>query len=102
MTLFTEYIYDQRKDRATHEFNDDVFLSTRFAFNDAASTELTTSILSSTDNDSQTLALKFSRRISDQWVMDIEGLSILKTKESDLLYPIKEDSYIGFKINYSF
>ena len=102
MTLFVERTYDTRKSRATNAFEDDIFLTSLFTFNDVNSSEFLVGTLVSRDRKSQTLALEFSRRLSDQWSMEIDSLFVLNAKTTDVLKPIENDSFIGLKLNYSF
>ena len=103
MTLFVERTYDTRKSRATNAFEDDIFLTSLFTFNDVNSTEFVAGTLISRDRESQTLALEFSRRLTDEWALEIDSLFVLNAKETDLvLNPVENDSFIALKLNYSF
>ena len=103
MTLFVERTYDTRKSRATNAFEDDIFLTSLFTFNDVNSTEFVAGTLISRDRESQTLALEFSRRLTDQWALEIDSLFVLNANATDLvLKPVENDSFIALKLNYSF
>ena len=103
MTLFVERTYDTRKSRATNAFEDDIFLTSLFTFNDVNSTEFVVGTLISRDRESQTLALEFSRRLTDQWALEIDSLFVLNAKATDLvLNPVENDSFIALKLNYNF
>ena len=102
MTLFVERTYDTRKSLATNAFEDDIFLTSLFTFNDVNSSELVVGTLVSRDRKSQTLALEYSRRLTDQWALEIDSLFVLKAKAGDALKPVENDSFIALKLNYSF
>ena len=102
MTLFFERTYDTRKSRATNAFEDDLFLTSLFTFNDVNSTEFVVGTLVSRDRESQTLALEFSRRLTDEWALEIDSLFVLNAKSNDVLKPVENDSFIALKLNYSF
>ena len=102
MTLFLERTYDTRKSRATNAFEDDIFLTSLFTFNDVNSSEFVVGTLISRDRESQTLALEFSRRLTDQWALEIDSLFVLKAKATDALKPVENDSFVALKLNYSF
>ena len=102
MTLFVERTYDTRKSLATNAFEDDIFLTSLFTFNDVNSSELVVGTLVSRDRESQTLALEFSRRLTDQWALEIDSLFVLNAKSNDVLKPVENDSFIALKLNYSF
>ena len=102
MTLFLERTYDTRKSRATNAFEDDIFLTSLFTFNDVNSTEFLVGTLVSRDRESQTLALEYSRRLTDQWALEIDSLFVLNAKSNDVLKPVENDSFIALKLNYSF
>ncbi len=102
MTLFVERTYDTRKSRATNAFEDDIFLTSLFTFNDVNSSEFLVGTLVSRDRKSQTLALEYSQRLSDQWSLEIDSLFVLNAKATDVLKPVENDSFISLKLNYSF
>ena len=102
MTLFVERTYDTRKSRATNAFEDDIFLTSLFTFNDVNSSEFVVGTLVSRDRKSQTLALEYSRRLTDQWALEIDSLFVLNAKAGDALKPVENDSFIALKLNYNF
>lgn len=102
MTLFVERTYDTRKSRATNAFEDDIFLTSLFTFNDVNSTEFVVGTLVSKDQESQTLALEYSRRLTDQWALELDSLFVLNANSNDALKPVENDSFIALKLNYSF
>ncbi len=73
--LLAEYLYDDRDDeikRATAPFEDDVFIGARLTFNDAQSTELLAGLIIDTDSDTTLWFLEGSRRLRENWTLDLE------------------------------
>ncbi len=103
LSLLGEWNYDQRGDNATRNLQDDWFLAAHLAFNDIQNTEISASILSDRDHSSDILVMEFNRRLSDSWTMGLEWFSILDADEADIqLHQLSRDSFLEFRITYSF
>ena len=99
VTLLGERIYDDRGEKATHTYQDELFIAARLAFNDAGGTEFTTAILKDLDYKSNTLSMEFKRRINDDWSLEIEGIKFLSSDQNDTnQYQTRRDGHINLSL----
>ncbi len=103
VTIFGEWIRDDRGARSTSPLQDELFLAGRIALNDINGTELTVSLLEDLDYDSQTLSFEFKRRLTDDWALEIEGVEFVNSDPADIVqYPTRQDGYINVSVSYGF
>ena len=99
VTIFGEWIYDDRGEKATHTYQDELFIAARLAFNDVGGTEFTAAILKDLDYKSNTLSIEFKRRINDDWSLEIEGIKFLSSDRNDTnQYQTRRDAYINMSL----
>lgn len=98
-----EWCYDERGKDATNIFDDDFLVGIRVAFNDVQNTEIFSSFLKDLDYSTSALVIEFSRRITNQWSADVELFSLFNVERKDIqLDPIRQDSFLEFRLNYNF
>ena len=97
LTLFSEYHNDDRNNDSTDIFQNDLFLATRFNFNDTDGTEFLTSITLDTDGGGNTSTLELSSRITDNIRVTGSYNAYWSINEKDILYSFRRDNY--FLIN---
>ncbi len=103
LDLLGEWNYDQRGERATNVFQDDLFFGARLAFNDMQDTAVTAGILKDVNHSTSSLVLEFNRRISDQWSSSAEIFALFDVDEEDVqFYPVRRDSFIEWILTYNF
>ena len=102
LSLLGEWHRDDRGRSSTHQFQDDVFLAARLAFNDVEGTEVTAAIVADTDYGSRTMSVEFSRRLSDEWSLRLESTIMLDIDEADPIRTTWRDSFLGAELTYSF
>ena len=102
LSLLGEWHRDDRGRRSTHQFQNDVFLAARVAFNDVAGTEVTAAIVADTDYGSRTMSVEFSRRLSDEWSVRLETTAMLDLDEADPIRTTWRDSFVGVELTYGF
>ncbi|MDE0164553.1 MAG: hypothetical protein OXL36_05610 [Bryobacterales bacterium] len=107
VTLLGEWNYDGRGRNATpnrspNTLENDLFSGTRLAFNDVQSTEITVSFLTDLGRATRALALEFDRRITGQWSMHFEAVSLLSVDRADLHYAMRDDSFVELNLVYNF
>ena len=66
-------MHDDRGQRATNVFENDLFLAARLGLNDVQSTEFVLSVLASLENSSYILGAEFKRRLTDYWFLHVEA-----------------------------
>ena len=102
LSLLGEWHRDDRGRRSTHQFQNDVFLAARLAFNDVEGTEVTAALVADTDYGSRTMSVEFSRRLSDEWSLRLESTTMLDLDEADPIRTTWRDSFIGAELTYGF
>ena len=102
LSLLGEWHRDDRGRRSTHQFQNDVFVAARLAFNDVEGTEVTAALVADTDYGSRTMSVEFSRRLSDEWSLRLETTTMLDIDEADPIRTTWRDSFLGVDLTYSF
>lgn len=100
--VIVEYLFDDRKDLALTPFENDVAGALRFAVNDPASSELLFGWVQDIDTDARFLFLEASRRIGEQWTLDLEYRAFLDQPASTFLFALRDDDYLQIGIKYHF
>ncbi len=102
LSLLAEWARDSRGRWATNAFDNDLFLAARLGLNDEQSTEFVLSVLESLDNGSRVLTAELKRRLSENWSLHAESIVYLGIDQSDLIYPVRRDSFLGLNLDYNF
>lgn len=102
MTLVAEWSFDERRERAPTRFDNDLFIASRVRFNDFQGTTVTASVLLGNDNDSRISTVEFSRRFSERVSLEMELVFLNEIATEDVLYSLKNDSYLQLGISYGF
>ena len=101
--IITEFVYDDRGDKATTSFEKDLLLGLRLGFNDTAGTELLAGLSYDMDSKGNVLRFETSRRITDNIKIFLEGWVFFDTDPEDFsLYSIREDDFIRLQLFYYF
>ena len=102
LTVFAEWLYDDRGARSTSIWANDLFFAGTLTFNDAEDTRLVASLLNDLRHDYRLLTLQFERRLSDSWLMRLEMITVLSSDPQELSWGARRDSFLGFDVSYSF
>lgn len=100
--LLTEYLYDERGDRATTPFEDDLFVGARLAMNDVASSEVLAGVITDLSNGSQVFNVEASRRFGQHWKLNLEARLFANISAEDLLAAQRDDDYLQLELAYYF
>ncbi len=100
--LIAEWISDDRDERSTTSFQNDLFLATRVSFNDIQSTEAVIGITYDLDNNSRVFDARIERRISDNWSFRANAQIFWNAEEDPYLNPVGQDDYLGLVLEYHF
>lgn len=100
--FLAEYMYDDRGIKATNPFQNDVFFGLRITPNDTASTQILGGIILDTNNSSKFIRLEFSRRLKNNWTLDVQGNWLINIDKTDVLFPIRQDDYIQASLTWHF
>lgn len=98
-----EYSWDERGQQASSLFQNDVFIGARLVFNDISDSELLLGMSNDLDNtDSRALFIEGSTRINSHLTTEIELRYFESDSPEDLLFVLRDDSFIQFNIEYHF
>ena len=101
--LVVEYLYDDRKTNATTPFEDDVMLGLRWTNNDENDTSVLVGVVADRDDSSRLYSIEASRRIGENWKMNLEArLFSGLTDSTSLLYSLRQDDYAQLELAYYF
>ena len=102
LSLIAELARDGRGRWATNAFENDILLAARLGLNDEQSTELTVSVLESLANNTRVLSAEFKRRLSENWSLHVESTAYFDVDETDVIYDVRRDSFVGVNLGYNF
>jgi len=101
--VLLEYSYDDRSMAEAGALQDDLFIGGRFAFNDAASSEILFGVIQDFDyGDSRSSLIEVNTRVGSNIKLYIEGRFFESDDERDLLYVFRKDSLIEVSAEYYF
>ncbi len=94
--LLAEYLYDSRGELTG--FDNDIFIGGRLAFNDVADTYILGGALMDVEQQSFLISLEAARRIKDSWKVEFETRVLLNSKEEEISYSVRDDSFLKLSI----
>lgn len=100
--LLAEYNYDTRGDPQTVVLQNDLFIATRFAFTDAASSAILAGGFIDMDDNSRIFRLEASRRIFSDATISLEAQGFSHTAPGNASYPFRDNDFIGLDIAWYF
>ena len=103
LSLLAEWMIDGRRARATNQYQNDLFLGARLAFNDVQGAEFIAGALLDLDTRTRTLNLEFNRRLTDSVSVKAEAVLLLQVDKADtIVHQTRRDSFIALNLTYSF
>ncbi len=100
--LIAEYLYDSRDSLATTAFANDVFLGARLALNDEASSELLAGIIVDIDDSSRIASIEASRRLGDDWKINLEARFFSNIDKQNFLSGFSKDDFVQLELAWYF
>jgi hypothetical protein len=102
--LLAEYLYDGRdQDRApATSADDDIFLGTRLALNDAQDSSALLGAVIDRDTQATVLFVEAERRIGDSWKVELEGRFLLNMPDDDPQAGIRDDDFVTLRLSWFF
>ena len=97
--LVSEYLFDSRDELALSNFDNDLFLAMRLAFNDTQSLEILAGLVQDLDGKGTFYSMEASRRLGSDWKVILEGRWFSDIKSGQLAYFFREDSFMQFSIS---
>ena len=97
-----EYHYDERGESAISIFEDDIGIGARLAFNDVQSTDALIGLVWDRDSGGQFFNIEASRRIGDNWLLELQGRFFFGQKRRDPAFSFNRDDYTELFLTYNF
>lgn len=92
--IVVEYLGDDRGDAATTAFEDDIFVGGRIAANDVTGSQLLFGGIVDRGNGATFLNLEGSRRLSNNWTVEVQTRAFLGFGDADLFYELRQDHHL--------
>ena len=96
--ILVEYLWDERGRAALTNFDDDVFVGTRLAFNDIQSTDLLAGLIIDRHTGSSLVNIEMHRRIRDRYTLEVEARFFVGAQPEDRLFFFQGDDYVSVAI----
>lgn len=100
--LIMEWLYDERGEKATSPFQNDLMAGVRLALNDIASTEFLFGTIKDLESDGLLLTLEGGRRLGEAWKLEVELFLFTQIAEKDLLKSQEDDDFLQITLAYYF
>jgi hypothetical protein len=99
--ILVEYLYDDRNSlSAPTPFENDLFIGTRLALNDADDTSVLAGVALDLDTQELFLNIEAERRLGDNLSVEFQLRSFLNAKPNGSLYAVKQDDYLQLRLNW--
>lgn len=99
--VLAEYQYDSREDVALATGQNDLFVGSRLAFNDEASSEILAGVTQDLDQGStRGFLVEASTRVGDQVKVSVDWWIFTSADDDNLSYQFRQDDYIQFTANW--
>lgn len=99
--VLAEYQYDSREDASITNGQNDIFLGSRLAFNDAASSELLAGISQDLDHaNTQSLVLEYATRVGAGLTVNVDAFILMSDDIENISHTFKRDDYVQVSLNY--
>jgi hypothetical protein len=97
--LLGEYLYDSRDELALSSMQNDLFVGTRLAFNNAQGTQLLAGAIIDLDHSTQLFSVEASQRIGESWKVELEGRFFGHVSDREFVYFMRSDSFIKISLS---
>jgi len=101
-----EYHWDERGKSAVKDglvsfvpFNDDIFIGSRLAFNDAADSQILGGMVSDLNGDGHFLNIEASRRLGDAWKIELEMRWLVAIDPANPLFSLNRDDHVQLELS---
>ena len=96
--IIAEYLYDDRDELALSGMDNDLFIGTRFAFNDVQSTQILAGAIFDLERSTQFFSMEASRRIGSSWKVELEARILDQISDEEFMYFFRKDSFLQFRL----
>jgi len=100
--LLVEYNYDTRDDPQTILLQNDLFLASRFAYTDAASSAILAGVFLDMDDDSQIFRIEASRRVFGDATVSLEAQVFSSIAPGNASYAFRQNDFVRLEMAWYF
>lgn len=100
--IIGEYTLDDRRNNSPTPFENDIALGARLALNDAQSSELLAGIVFDLDSSAKFYSLEASRRIGDNWKLNLEARFNSHIPEDDPSFAFRDEDFVQLQLEWFF
>ncbi|KZY40725.1 MULTISPECIES: hypothetical protein [unclassified Oleiphilus] len=95
-----EYMFDDRKEHATHAFERDIFAGWRYAFNDEDSSEILTGVIFDPRTEELMFSFEANKRLASDLKLNIEARVFHGAESDDQLktYGLRDEDYLELEL----
>ena len=99
--VLVEYLFDDRNSLSAPTASDnDLFVGTRLALNDADDTSVLAGVALDLDTQELFLNIEAERRIGDKLSLEFQLRSFMNAKPNGSLFAVKQDDYLQLRLNW--
>lgn len=99
--VLAEHQYDSREDAGLAVGQNDIFLGSRIAFNDVASSEILAGISQDLDSSgTRSFVLELATRVNEGLKLNVDILLPMSEDDENISYQFKRDDYVQLSLNY--
>ncbi len=95
-----EYLFDDRKERATHAFERDIFAGIRYAFNDENSSEILTGLILDPKTEEMMFSFEANKRLTSDLKLNVEARVFSGAERDASLksFRLKDEDYLELEL----
>ncbi len=98
LSIVGEYAYDERAEKATNPFQNDIIGGVRINVNDTASTEILCGLAYDLDNASKVFSVEAGRRIGERYKAQLQSRIYFDSTGDNITSALRDDDYIRFEL----
>lgn len=100
--MLSEYIFDERRERAPVMFEDDIFAAIRVTLNDVQDSAVLAGLIIDRETGGTMLNIEAGRRIRENWRLSVEVRGFSGIHSGDLLFDVRDDDYVQLELTRHF
>lgn len=97
-----EFAYDDRREKASTPYENDVMFGLRLAVNDMAGSEVLIGVINDVEGDGRIMKLEAGRRFLENWKGELEAGVFSGISRDDIMYDLRGDDYMRLEVFYYF
>ena len=97
--VLSEYLYDSRDELSFTSLQNDLFIGTRWAFNNTQDVQVLAGGILDLERKTLLFSVEASQRFKESWRMELEGRFFTNVSNQEFAYFIRQDSFIKLAIN---